>query len=60
MVVIIKDIVSGPFNNVEQNGYLKILLNTFGEIVCVGGGLVALLLLLTIKKGTSPLNLESN
>ena len=32
----------------------------FGQMVSVGGGLVALQSLLTIKKGTSPFNIRSN
>ena len=54
--VILKDIISGPFNYVEQHGYLKFWLNVFGQIVGVGGGLVALELLSTIKKDKSPCN----
>jgi hypothetical protein len=34
----------------------KIFLDVFGKIVGVRGALVALQLLLTIKKGTSPFN----
>ena len=30
-VVILKDVVSGPFNYVEQNGYLKIYLMCLGK-----------------------------
>ena len=38
----------------------KPLLDVFGEMIGVGGGLVALYSLSTIKKGTIPLNLQSN
>ena len=38
----------------------KFRLDVFGEIVGVGGGLVALISLSTIKEGTSPLNFQSN
>ena len=47
----------GPFiDHVEKNGYLKFWLNVFGEIVSVGGGLIALQSLLIIRKGTSRFN----
>ena len=58
--VILKDLISRTFCNVEQNGYLKILIG------CVWGkggrerGIVALKSLSTIKKGTSPFNFQSN
>ena len=51
-VVILKNVISGPFKNAEQNEYLEIL---FGEMVGVGGGS-----LLTIKKVTSSFNFQSN
>ena len=35
---ILGDIISGPSNYVEQNSYLKVLLDVFGEIVGAGGG----------------------
>jgi hypothetical protein len=38
----------------------KFWLDVFGEKVGVKGGLVALQSLSTIKKGTSPLNFQSN
>jgi hypothetical protein len=58
--VILKDPTTGIFNHVEQNGYLKIWLDLFGEKVGVRGGVVALQSLSIIKKGTSPLNFQSN
>ena len=48
-------------NYAEQNGYLKMLIGCIsGNDGRGGGGLVALQLLSTIKKGTSPLNFQSN
>ena len=32
-IVILKDIICGSFNYVEQNGYLKILFDVFGEML---------------------------
>jgi len=45
-----KDIISEPFNKAEQNGYLEILLDIFGALIVVEGGMVALLSLSTVKK----------
>ena len=59
-VVILKDIISGPFNYAEQNGYLEILIGCVGEKVSVWGGLIILQSLSTIKKGTSLFNFQSN
>jgi len=58
--VILKDIVSWTFNYVEQNGYLKIFIGCFLRNGGRGRGLVALLSLSTIKKGTSCFNFWSN
>ena len=58
--VIPKYIISGPFNYVEQNGYLEILIGCVWETVGEGGGLVALQSLSIIKKGTGPFNFQSN
>jgi hypothetical protein len=44
----------------EQNGYLKILIGCVLGNDGRGGGLGALQLLSTIKKGTSPLNFQLN
>jgi len=59
-VFILKDIISGHFNYVEQNGYLKIELDEFGGLVTQGEGLVALQSLSSIKKSTSPFNFQLN
>ena len=58
--VILKDLISRTFNYVEQNGYLKILIGCVWGKGGVRGGFVALKSLSTIKKGTSPLNFQSN
>ena len=55
-----KDIFYFEINYAEQNGYLKILIGCVWGNDGRGGGLVALQSLLTIKKGTSPLNFQSN
>jgi hypothetical protein len=47
-------------NYAEQNGYLKILIGCVWGYDGCGGGLVALQLLSTIKKGTRALNFQSN
>ena len=57
-IVIHKDIISGPLNYLEQNGYLKFWSNLFGEMLGAGGGLVAFQSLSSIKKSTSPLNFQ--
>ena len=57
---ILKDIISGLFNYVEQNGYLKILIRCVWGKGGLGGGLIALQSLSTIRKGTSPFNSRSN
>ena len=58
-VFIIKNIISRPFNYVEQNGYFKILIR------CVQGnggqgGVVALQSFSTIKNSTGPFHFQSN
>ena len=58
--VILKNIISWPFNYVEQNGYLNISIGLLGEILGVGGGFVALQTLPTIKKDTNPFSFQSN
>jgi hypothetical protein len=47
---ILKDIISGPFKYVEQNGYLKILIGYVWGYGGRGRGLFALQSLLTIKR----------
>jgi hypothetical protein len=47
--VILKDIISEPFNYVKQNVYLNILLDLLGEMVGVREGLAALQSVSTIK-----------
>ena len=59
-VVILKNIISGPFNYGEQNGYLKISIRCFR-----GNGerrreVISLQQPSTIKKGTNPSNFQSN
>ena len=58
--VILKDIISGPFNILNKMAISKFCLAVFGEMVGVGGGLVAIRSLSTIKKGTDPFNFQSN
>ena len=47
-IVLLKYIISGLSNYVEQSGYLKIWFDVFGGMVGVGGGLVALQSLSTV------------
>ena len=56
--VTLKDIIYKRFNYVEQMGISKFLLDVFGEMVGVSGGLVPLQSHLTIKMGTASLNLQ--
>ena len=58
--VILKDIISGSFNYVEQNGYLKILIWSVWGNDGSGGLAFALWSLSTSKKDTSSLNLKLN
>ena len=58
MVVILEEIISGPFNYVEQNGCLKILIGCVWGNDGRGRGLVALQLLLTIKRAI-PLSISN-
>ena len=56
-----KDIFYPKINYAEQNDYLKILIGRiWGNDGRGGAWLVALQSLSTIKKGTSPLNFQSN
>ena len=56
-----KDIFYVKINYAEQTVYLKILIGRiWGNDGRGEGGLVALQSLSTIKKGTSPLNFQSN
>jgi hypothetical protein len=59
-VVILKDIISRPFNDVEENGYLKILIENVWGNYGRGRWAFALLSLLIIKKGTSLFNFQWN
>ena len=60
-IVILKDVIYGPFNYVEQNGKIsKFWSDVFGKMMGVRGRLVALQTISTIKKGTSPFNFQSN
>ena len=59
-VFILKDLVSRTFNYVNKMAISKFSFEVFGEKVGVRGGLVSLHSLSTIKKGTSPLNFQSN
>ena len=54
--VLSKGIVVGPFNYVEQNGYLKILIGQFWGKSGGGGSLVALQSFCSLKKGTRTFN----
>ena len=59
--VLVKNIFSiGKSTTLNKMAVSKFLLDVFGEKVSVRGGLVALKSLSTIKKGTSPLNFQSN
>ena len=60
MSAILLDIISGPLNYFEQNGYLKILIGYVWENVGRGRVLVAFQSLSTIKKGTSHSNFQLN
>ena len=59
-VVILKDIISKLLNCFKENGYFKILIGCVWENGGRGRGLVALQSLLTIRRGTSSLNFQSN
>ena len=55
------DIITEPFNNVEQNSSLKILIRcVFGNDSLVGEGLAASHSLLTLKKATRSYDFQSN
>jgi len=59
-VVILKDIVSAPFNYAEHNCYLKIMIGRIWGNDWHGEGVIAVKLLLTLKKGTLASNFKSN
>jgi len=59
-VVILKDIISDLSIALNKIAVSKFWLDMFGEMVGVGGGLVAHQWFSTIKKGTSPFSFQSN
>ena len=59
-LIILKYIISGPFNYAEKDGHLKILTGCFWGNDGRGRGLITLQSLPNIKKGTSPSNSQSN
>ena len=60
MVLILKDLISGTLNDLEQNIYLKILIGCVWENSRRKRGVSCPPSLSTIEKSTSPLNFQTN